>query len=189
MNTPEIPPERAVTDAVWAEIGAAHPGSITPGVPQAALSLTTRLTLAGLALVLTAAGGGCVWLLGDDLLGPNGKVIAIGITGMVGGMASGALLAGRYSLAGLKGRGRSTSRPLPEPTRQGSQPPMAVIHSPPPPLLDPQTLQLEEHLLHLCKEDRRLFERLLHYERTRNPGERRAELLRLAIEHFERDLG
>jgi hypothetical protein len=39
----------------------------------------------------------------------------------------------------------------------------------------------------LCKEDRQLFDRLLDYERTRHPHARRAELLQLAIAHFEHD--
>jgi hypothetical protein len=44
-------------------------------------------------------------------------------------------------------------------------------------------------LLDLCKQDNRLFDRLLHYEQARHRGRRRVELLRLAIEHFERDNG
>jgi hypothetical protein len=46
---------------------------------------------------------------------------------------------------------------------------------------------LEEYLLQLCRGDRRMFEDLLAYERSRHAEWGRAELLELAIEHFTRD--
>jgi hypothetical protein len=61
---------------------------------------------------------------------------------------------------------------------------MHIFYDPPP---DPQDAALEERLLFLCKQNRRLLQRLVDYERRCQPHLRRGDLLRLAIEHFERD--
>jgi len=61
---------------------------------------------------------------------------------------------------------------------------MKVIYDLPP---DPQNIHLEERLLFLCKQDRRPLKRLVEYERRCQPYLTRAQLLELAIEHFERD--
>jgi hypothetical protein len=46
---------------------------------------------------------------------------------------------------------------------------------------------LEQALLGVCRGNRQLFERLLHYERSRHPYLGRAELLRRAIDRYEHD--
>ena len=63
-------------------------------------------------------------------------------------------------------------------------PGMKVIYDLP---SDPRETHLEERLLFLCKQNPRLLERLVEYERRCQPHSTRAELLELAIEHFERD--
>jgi hypothetical protein len=65
-----------------------------------------------------------------------------------------------------------------------SSPTMQIIYDLPP---GPRETHLEERLLFLCKQDERLLRRLVEYERRCQPRLTRAELLQLAIEHFERD--
>jgi hypothetical protein len=55
------------------------------------------------------------------------------------------------------------------------------------PTHDPQAGPLEEQLLSLCRGDGQLLNRLVDYERQRQPHRSRTELLRLAINHFEND--
>src|SRR5262249_12426645 len=78
-------------------------------------------------------------------------------------------------------RGARAARAAP-PSRPSGRP-FAVFDDLPPEPPDPRAAALEERLLHLCKQDRRLFDRLLHYEQAQHPEMRRVELLRLAIEH------
>jgi hypothetical protein len=66
-------------------------------------------------------------------------------------------------------------------------PPVAIIYSPLPPSPDAAVLELEARLLHLCKQDRLLFDRLVKYEQDHHPTASRQELLRQAIDHFDRD--
>jgi hypothetical protein len=65
-----------------------------------------------------------------------------------------------------------------------SNPAMQILYDLPP---GPRETHLEERLLFLCKQDERLLRRLVEYERKCQPHLTRAELLELAIEHFERD--
>jgi hypothetical protein len=64
---------------------------------------------------------------------------------------------------------------------------MAICYEPPSAVPDPEAAQLEETLLGLCKENKLLLQRLLSYERSRQPHLSRTELLRVAIERFQRD--
>jgi hypothetical protein len=79
----------------------------------------------------------------------------------------------------------------PQPARRARprppQPPLLVLHGPPPEPAERHPGPLEDRLLELCRQDRAVFQRLLDHERSRHPCLPRADLLRLAIRHFERD--
>jgi hypothetical protein len=175
MNSPQKPKAQDLADAVWAELGAVPAKDVRKN--GAAVALATRLAWAG--LVLFATTGVCVLLLVS-----GGNLIVTGIAGLIGVSLAGYFLTSHHPFRGLRAWG--SPQPLPD---RASGPRIAVIHTPAPDPPDPETLLLEERLLELCQQDRQLFARLLHFEQTRTPGERRVELLRLAIEHFERDKG
>jgi hypothetical protein len=62
-----------------------------------------------------------------------------------------------------------------------------ILYEPPPERSGPRAARLEKKLLELCKQDGRLRDRLLGHERSLRPHLPREELLRLAIEHLEKD--
>jgi hypothetical protein len=161
----------AIAYGVIAVFGGATAGSL----------LASRDPLSGLlAGACSGVGSVCaaVWA-SARLASPDSALIgAVALAGVVPGIGV------YHPLCWLHGWATwATSDRRPRP----SDVPMAVIYDLPPEPPDPRAAHLEERLLHLCKQDRRLFERLLHYERTQYPGRRRVELLRLAIEHFEQD--
>jgi hypothetical protein len=154
------------------------------GGAAAGFLLASRYPLPGLlAGVCSGAGSVCAAAWASGRLASPDPVI-VGIVALAGLVPGGGAY---YPLRWLQ---RSVSRTLaasPDGTARPAGPPFAVIYDPPAEPPDPRAALLEERLLHLCKQDRRLFDRLLHYERTQHQGRRRVELLRLAIEHFVRD--
>jgi hypothetical protein len=154
------------------------------GGAAAGFLLASRYPLPGLlAGVCSGAGSVCAaaWASGR-LASPDPALVGIvALAGLVPGVSA------YYPLRWLQGRTSRTPEAPPDRTPRPSGLPLVVIYDPPPEPPDPQAAPLEERLLYLCKQDQRLFDRLLHYERTQHPGRRRVELLRLAIEHFERD--
>jgi hypothetical protein len=165
----------------WPAIGYGFVAAL--GGAAAGFLLTARYPLPGLlAGLCSGAGSVCAaaWALGR-LTSPDPAIVGmVALAGLVPGFGI------YYPLRWLLGRAPRGPAPPARPPHPAS-PPFAVFYDPPPERPDPQTAPLEERLMHLCKQDRRLFEHLLDDERTQNPGRRRVELLRLAIEHFQRD--
>lgn len=182
MKDPQTPQERTITDAVWAEIGTSQPDLGGVSTNSAATKPWLWQVIGGVVLLFTISCCILLLLFGERVVGRDGSLVLVGVVGGLGVAAAVILLFARRPLFWFQGK-QSPS------TAASTAPHIAVIYTPAPDVPDPLTLELEERLLHLCKQDRRVFERLMSYERSRNPGCHRAELLRLAIEHFERDIG
>jgi hypothetical protein len=136
------------------------------------------------------AGSACAvaCLLGRSLSGNPFLGGVVGLAGLVPG--AGVYWVGRslqrLAVAG-PGQDRSAGVPAPQAPPPESGPRRVIYEMPVPEAVDLEAEPLAEALLALCRGQRRLFDRLLDYERGRHPYLSRAELLRLAIEHYEND--
>jgi len=108
--------------------------------------------------------------------------------GVVGGIVSCGVV---YGLARVR---RGDLSPAPPTTLSRPTPaPLPVVYSPLAPddldanARDAELRDLEETLLRLCRGDPAVFDRLLEYERRREPFLGRREHLRMAIDHYRRD--
>jgi hypothetical protein len=168
METP--PDDPLVFHGVW--LGP-DPKPTTPANAATGAKRRWRWLVTGLLLV---AGGGAVGLLA-------GLILAHPVLGAAGGAAVGLCGAGYVTVIRRRDEDRK------QPIRAAPTAPLEVVYTPmslaePD---DPRLRELEEVLLGLCREDRALFDRLINHERTRYPHCSRAELVRLAIDHFRRD--
>ncbi len=184
------PSWRVIVYAVVAALGGAVTGFL----------LTYRYPLPGLlAGACSGAGSVSAAAWASDRLGSPDPAIAgvVALAGLIPGVGAYYVvrrLADRMRPA--KGGSESVAAPgqvLGPPTAPAAPRPcpadatLAAVFASPPKLRDPQEAQLDDRLLHLCKENRHLFDRLLHHEWARHPELRRVDLLRLAVEHFEKD--
>jgi hypothetical protein len=139
---------------------------------------------------VAGAGGACLVAcpLGRSLSGNPLLGSVVGLAGLVPG--AGAYCAGKF-LQRLVVAGPGQDRPgeaaAPPAIASENGPRRVIYEMPVPAAVDRDTEPLEEELLALCRGQRRLFDRLLDYERRRHPYLSRAELLRLAVEHYEND--
>ncbi len=206
MGNSQGPSDGYTADAAWAEYGASTPehGGVPPSgdIPRltgrgGAAARRAGGLLAG-AFFGVVALGAPAWVLGHS--SPVNPGLACGV-----GLAGGALGVGAYQLLkSLRGRGTFGRRSspvtraraevqgasswfFPELALPAAAPAMSIHYQPPPEAADPRATELEERLLFLCRQDGQLLRRLLDYERSRQPHARRLDLLRLAIEHLERD--
>jgi len=175
MSSPDVPGEAHTLDTFWAEYGGAAPRP-PDGPPPArrAGPGRGRLLLGSSSLLAAAACCGYLVVSGRGASDPVWQVVA-GCAFAAAGATAGVLL-----LAPRPAAQRARPRP-PQP------PPLLVLHGPPPEPAGRHGGPLEDRLLELCRQDRAVFQRLLDHERSRHPCLPRADLLRLAIRHFERD--
>jgi hypothetical protein len=173
MSRPDVPGEAHLLDGFWEEYGAAAP---RPSDAPPSAGRRTGWLLGSLGLVSAVAC--CGWLAASwrGASGPEWRVVA------------GCALVGIGGAGGVLLLARRPGEP-PRPCTPGPPPPLLILHEPPPEAPDPRLRPLEDRLLHLCKQDTKLLQRLLDHERRRHPCLRRADLLRLAIRHLERDNG
>ena len=166
---------------VLAALGGAAGGRMASRRPEAGAAGGAIAGAGSLAAMATALDRS----IGDPLL-----AIFAGLAGLLPGL-------GAYYLLRRLARSKPVARPAPpvlapapapaeaEPpffTPQ-AQPEMAVIYEPL--SADPDPREVE--LLQLCQQDRQLFERLIEQEQATQPHLPRADLVRLAIQHFRRD--
>jgi hypothetical protein len=147
-----------------------------PTPPANAVTGAKRRWRRLVASLLLVGGGGAVGLLAGLLLDNP-------VLGAAGGATLGLCSAGYVAVIRRRDENRE------QPARAASTAPLEVVYTP---LTfeepdDPRLRELEEVLLDLCREDRALFDRLIDHERARYPHCSRAELVRLAIDHFHRD--
>jgi hypothetical protein len=122
-------------------------------------------------LLLAAVGGGVGFAAGPPTLGP--------LIGAGGGL----LLFAAWAVVTNPATPPTASRPQPPPDG-----PLRVVYTPAPPQGPSGPPGPDEaELLTLCQNDAALFERLVRYERENHPHLDRAELVRLARDHFRRD--
>lgn len=148
-----------------------------------------ELRAAGYFLVLAAAGGfGWLLLTHRGAADPGWEAVLLSaLAGAAVGLGARLL---RQSHPGRGAPGRRANPPAGvEPSARGTaaSPPLLIVYEPPSEVSEDEAAQLEETLLLLCKQDRPLFQRLLDYERRRQPDLSRAGLLREAIGRFRRD--
>lgn len=153
MNDSEAP-EPEIDDALWAEFGATYSigpdpasGDVTQASKAPARETPGVLLVAGLAATTICISG---WLLGRLW---SAAILAV------------AVVVSAVTAYWLRRRAATSCH-------AEAPHPMVVRYVPPLALPDPQEAALEERLLHLCKEDRRLFDRLLRYERRQYPEKR-----------------
>ena len=158
----EPPDEPSLLGGVW--VG---PGR-DPTAPASEPPRTRRIGPA-ICLILALAGAALGWIVTRHL--------DIGVT--VTAVAAGSLLP---ILAFMIIRSRRRT----EPSKIVGAQVAGVVYTPPEP--DADEAELAEMLMRMCRGDVRLFDRLLNAERRRHRRAGRAELLRLAIDHFRRDV-
>jgi hypothetical protein len=141
--------------------------------------------------------GTMTWVLGRSTAEPVITWVAA-LAGAAVGVGTYQLLKSLQDRGTVGWRGNQAARGNPSPRGTGADlsagrappiasPPMVICSEPLSQATDLEAAQLEERLLMLCKEDRQLLQRLLDHERSRQPHLRGADLLRVVIEHFERD--
>ena len=161
-----------LSDRFWADYG--NDFSAVPR-PLTRRDVALRCLAYFLIVVVANGVGVAVWALGPTTFPPLALASAAALAGLVTGGG------GFTFLTWWRNRGK--------PRRPGeAEPPMYILYGPPPEPPDPTALPFEERLLFLCKGDRQLLDRLVERERRRHPFSRRADLVRLAIQHFHRDL-
>jgi hypothetical protein len=136
------------------------------------------------------AGSACV-LAGP--LGPSlsGNPLLGGVAALAGLLpGAGAYCLGKFLQRRVvpgPGPDRFATAPPAQAPPPGSGPRRVIYEVPVPEAVDVEVESLEEALLALCRGQRRLFDRLLAYERRRQPYLSRGELVRLAIERYAND--
>src|SRR5262249_5472537 len=168
MNPSSAPGQQPISDGVWLELAAAHrQGDAKAG------AMANRLAS---CLVVAGVGScGLLILLSLGLADAGWRLFALGA----------AALAGLVGLALAVWRTGHKRRPPPTPVLKDV--PLCIIYDPPAEDDFTPTGPLEERLLYLCRQDRKLFGRLIEHERDRRPHLSRAEHVRLAIEHLKAD--
>jgi hypothetical protein len=157
-----------------------------------ALLFAPRHRLPGLAAGLLAGGGSLASLAGVLTQYPSLPFALVPVTAATGTVVGVAVFHFLKFVQDWFVRCRKTAERIrsgfcPELSRPAEEMPIAVIYSPPPEVPDPRVGALEEHLLYLCRQDKQVFHRLIDHARTKNPRLKRVELLRLAIQNWERD--
>jgi hypothetical protein len=168
------PRDRDLADAVWADFAG---GKIQPPAKREPPQTARQRRLVALLIATLLGGGGSVAALSalNQLAQQQPTFLESLVAACLGAVP------GVFAYLLLR-------EPLdPRKSKRTDGPPVAIIYSPLPAQADPQALAMEERLLHLCKQDRYLFERLLQYEAERHPTASRTEQLRQAINHFDRD--
>src|SRR5262245_27394152 len=160
MDEPPTATPAPISDQAWAAYGN---GFAVPPRPVPRRNVALRLKGYLVTLLETCAVAAAVWTLVPSTLSPFARGSAAALAGLA------TCLACVHVLERLMYLEAARNRPRPSPE---TDPPMYVLHGPPPEPPDPQVQKLEAKLLLLCRQDWKVLTRLVEHERVRHPWAR-----------------